>query len=516
MIPVLTADQLRAADAHTIAHEPIPSIGLMERAAQACTERILKARAQGLLRSGSEDGCTVVMGMGNNGGDGAVVARLLHRAGWRVQVVRVRHRQPASPDNAVNWRRCLEEGIPCTEVGEAEPFGLAGDGPIIDALFGTGLNAPLAGIAKRAVEAINATGREVISIDMPSGLFDGDNASNDPHAIVRATWTLTLEAPKPALLLPENQACVGRLSVVPIGLDGAFIRSMAPLLWLMEERDAVALLPPRPWHGHKGTFGHALLACGGQGRMGAAVLAVNAALRSGAGLVTAHVPRVGVPILQSVAPEAMCSADAHGEDIGPLPPLAPFTAIGAGPGLGTGPAVRDLLGQLFQEAGVPLVLDADALNVLAMEPALMERLPKGTVLTPHPREFDRIAARASGSGFERLHHARAFAAHRGCIVVLKGRYTAVCASDGSVFFNPTGNPGMAKGGSGDALTGLLTGLLAQGMEPLHAARLSVYLHGLAGDLAAGHKGMDGMTAMDLVHALPEAWRHLRNAAQEMA
>jgi len=515
MIPVLRAAQVREADARTIAREPIASIGLMERAATRCFERIMHHHARGAFGEVSTRSFLVVSGMGNNGGDGAVIARLLKDIGLPVRLVRVRHREEPSPDNATNFQRAADAGVPVSELGEGDgPLDIMEQDVVVDALFGTGLNAPAHGLAAAVIGRINAAHRPVVSIDLPSGLFAEDNAGNDPVRVVRATLTLTFEVPKLALLLPENAPFTGEWSIVPIGLDAGFISSLEVDHHVMEEADVLALLPDRPRYGHKGTFGHALIMAGGRGRMGAAMLATGAALRSGAGLVTAHVPGCGLDLMQRSCPEAMCSTDENGTLIGAMPTVAPYPAVGVGPGIGTAPETATVVKRLLQDARVPLVLDADALNILAANPTWTAFLPQGTILTPHPREFDRLAGSVPASGYERLERARDFARRNGCIMVLKGAWTAVCGPGGKVFFNPTGNPGMAKGGSGDALTGLLTGLLAQGCQPLRAALLGVYLHGLAGDLAARHRGMDGMTAGDLVAALPEAWQHLRNASQE--
>jgi len=280
------------------------------------------------------------------------------------------------------------------------------------------------------------------------------------------------------------------------------------------EQDASAMLRPRPQFGHKGTFGHALLIAGSAGRAGAAVLATRAALRSGTGLVTAHVPRGALDILQISCPVAMCSTSSTAAFVDCIPDLSQASAVGIGPGLGSDPDTALVLKRLIQETMVPMVLDADALNILAENRTWCAFLPPNTILTPHPKEFDRLEGSPAANGYQRLQRAREMARKQGVVVVLKGAWTAVCAPSGEVFFNSTGNPGMAKGGSGDALTGLLTGLLAQGYAPLQASLFGVYLHGLAGDLAALHKGMDGMHAGDLIDALPEAWKQLRNAGFE--
>lgn len=510
MLPILSAEQVRAADAHTIAHEPVASIDLMERAATRCTEHLLRHVARWRRDPVVPTPFIVVAGMGNNGGDGLVIARLLHQRGQPVRVVRVKHRDRPSEDHATNLERCMHAGVQVLDVGAGEVFPVIdGREVVVDALFGTGASVPLTGVAAEAVRWINAAGRPVVAVDLPSGLAADGEAGALDAAIVHADVTLTFEVPKPALLFAGNAPFVGHWEVVPIGLDRSFIRSLQVSGHVLERADAQTLLPARPWAGHKGTFGHALLIAGGEGHLGAAVLAARGALRSGCGLVTVQVPGHGGPVLQGAVPEAMVMADRDHAHISELPRLDVHRAVGIGPGLGTHADTAVVLKRLIQEATMSLVLDADALNLLAANPTWRAFLPPNTVLTPHPKEFDRLYGKPSVSGKERLGRAREMAVKDRCIIVLKGAPTAVCAPDGRVLFNSTGNPGMAKGGSGDVLTGLITGLLARGMSLMDASMLGVYLHGLAGDLAAAEVGMDGMTSGDLAAFLPAAWRNLR-------
>ncbi|MEX1133098.1 MAG: NAD(P)H-hydrate dehydratase [Flavobacteriales bacterium] len=517
MLPVLNAEQLRATDAHAMSSEPIASVDLMERAADHCAQRIIELLRQGAWGAHQDTGFLVIAGMGNNGGDGLVIARLLHGAGYRVRVIRCEYRQQASPDNAANWERLLAQGVQCISVQDASALlDIQPADVIIDAIFGTGLTEEVPSTVASLIHQVRKSDRPVVAIDLPSGLFAEDNTGIDHARIMRATLTLTLEFPKLALLLPENAAVVGVWELIPIGLDHEYASTLGSGYTMVLEQDASAMLRPRPQFGHKGTFGHALIVAGSTGRAGAAVLATRAALRSGTGLVTAHVPGGALDILQISCPEAMCSTSNLRGLVDALPDLSQASAVGIGPGLGSDPDTALVLKRLIQECVVPLVLDADALNILAENRTWRSFLPPGTILTPHPKEFDRMEGSPAESGYQRLQRARAMAGKEGVTVVLKGAWTAVCAPSGEVFFNSTGNPGMAKGGSGDALTGLLTGLLAQGYAPLQAAIFGVYLHGLAGDLGAMHKGMDGMHAGDLIDALPEAWKQLRNAGFEEA
>lgn len=509
MIPVLSPQMIREADAYTIANEPIAAVALMERAAAACAGQLEAAIRSG--RFGSVRSILVVSGMGNNGGDGLAMAVLLKQAGYAVAVALIIHAKQQSPENAVQQQRAVDAGVDVQECASANDLDRIGADLVIDALFGTGLRAALEGVAREAVVWMNSSGRPIVAIDMPSGLLAESNAGNDHEGIVRAALTLTIEVPKLSLLLPENAGFVGAWQLVPIGLHADFVRNCSTTYQLVEAHDVRALIKPRPRFAHKGSFGHALLIGGSLGRMGAMVLATKAALRSGAGLVTAVVPDEGLSALQIAAPEAMCHPGCGKEVLERLPSLDAYSSVAIGPGLSLQLTAGHVLEELLEQVNVPLVLDADALNIIAKQPALLHALPKNTVLTPHPKEFERLAGRAFATGYDRLQAARQAASDWNCHIILKGAYTAVCAPDGMVRFNPTGNSGMAKGGSGDALTGLLAGILAQGYSIGDACGLGAYLHGLAGDIAADQLGQHGMTAMDLVQDIPAAWRALSPA-----
>lgn len=504
MLPILSAEQIRQADAYTMAHEPIASIDLMERAAAACSRKMMESRVPDLP-------VVVMAGMGNNGGDGLAMARMLRAAGFQnVQVVVPHYKREGSPDFETNLRRTKETGLEVRLLEEGT--GLPEYSPqaqVVDALFGTGLTRPITGWLKGLIQDLNNRPNHVLAIDLPSGLFADSNEGNDPTAIIQADRTLTLELPKYALLLAENARFCGRWEVVPIGSDRAYIASLKTKMGVIEGADVAKLLPPRGRASHKGNFGHAWLLAGGPGKMGAALLAAKAALRSGCGLLTAHVPVDQDAVLHAAVPEAMASLD-EAAYLSTLPKFNKATAVGAGPGMGTEAASARMLKLLIQNAPAPLVLDADALNILAENRTWQAFLPPGTILTPHPKEFERMAGKAE-SGEHRLRLAKEMAVRLKAVLVLKGAYTAVCAPDGRTFFNTTGNPGMAKGGSGDVLTGIITGLRAQGLDPVAASLLGVFAHGRAGDLAAQYLGMDGMLPSDLIEQLPHGWEQLRRA-----
>lgn len=501
MIPILSAEQIRQADAHTIANEPISSIDLMERAAVACANRILDLLDHNVP-------VTVLAGMGNNGGDGLAIARLLHMGGHPVRVVVPRYKREGSADHRTNLERAQQAGVAVESLEEGADLPAFPEGTVvIDALFGTGLQRPITGWLKTWVVALNARPDRVWAIDLPSGLFAEGNADNDPEAIVQADRTFTLELPKLALLFADNARYTGEWEVLPIGLDRAFIATLEAEAIMLEQADVAALMRVRARTSHKGDHGHAWLLAGGEGKMGAALLAAKACLRAGCGTLTVHVPAGQDGVVHGSIPEAMVSCDGA-PNLSTLPKFGKAAAIGVGPGTGTDPGTARMLKLLIQEAPAPLVIDADALNILGEQRTWLAFLPKGTILTPHPKELERLVGKAAND-HERLMQARELARRLGGVVVLKGAYTAICAPDGKLFFNGTGNAGMAKGGSGDALTGILTALRAQGLDALSAALLGVHAHGLAGDLAAEELGMDGLLPSDLISKLPKAWMHLR-------
>ena len=501
---ILSPAAIRELDRATIEREPITSTALMKRAALAAFERLRHHYPT------DAHSFVVLCGPGNNGGDGWVIAGALRARAARVTVWAAQLGTP-SADNAHYAARYREgTGARVIDLHEGDPLPDLPDGAIlVDALFGSGLSRPVTGYWATLLDHINGSGARVVSIDLPSGLF-ADRATTG--AVIRATRTLTFQTPKLAFYGPDAAAATGgRWEVLDIGLDATALAG-APTDYYQLSAEALApLLRPRRPFDHKGTFGHALLVAGSRGKMGAAILCARAVLRAGAGLVTAQLPRCGYEIMQIAFPEAMCHIDRHRFLCTELPAdLTPYRTIAAGPGLGTDPLTADLLAELLDRYERPLVLDADALNLLARHPDWQSRLPANSILTPHPKEFERLFG-ATANDFARWERLRERAMRLGVFVVLKMGYTAIACPDGRVFFNPTGNPGMGTGGTGDVLTGVIAGLLAQRYSPLDAARLGVYLHGLAGDLAAETLTQEALLADDLIDHLGAAFRHLRGA-----
>lgn len=505
---ILAAAQIRALDQATMQEQGINSAQLMERAAGAFAKWFF-----GHLGQDEAGEVLILCGPGNNGGDGLAVARLLHQAGYAVRVALL-PAEKHSPDWQHN-RQHLPAAVPVREIDAAHLPAILPGIVVLDALFGTGLTRPLAGLAAALVAHLNAARARVVAMDIPSGLFSEAPQAAD-FAVVRATHTVSFGLPKLAFLLPQNAPFVGDWHVEDINLSERFIAEAATPWHYTNARTLTGALPARPKFSHKGTFGHGLLLAGSRGKMGAAVLAAGAGLRGGVGLLTVRVPAGGADILQISVPEAMTLADPHPDFLSELPDLQPYQAAAIGPGLGQAEPTLAVLRQLLAAAApaparprpLPLIIDADALNLLGQHRELLALLPENTVLTPHLKEFERLTEPARDD-YHRLELLREFAQRHRCLVVLKGAYTCLATPTGELHFNGSGNAGMATGGSGDVLTGLLLALRAHAQLPaFDAVRLGVYAHGRAGDLAAVHTGQAGLLAGDLV-------RHLGPALAEL-
>lgn len=503
---LLNARQMKELEEATIQQQDITSIELMERAAQKAAQFIS-------AHSPRHDRNVVVFaGPGNNGGDGLAIARLLAKQGYRnIQAFLFNTNNALCENCQANAARLREEcaAVQLTEITQQfEAPELEADTLIIDALFGSGIHKPLSGGYAALVKFINAAKAEVISIDLPSGLMCEDNTYNTPSAIVQADHTLAIGLPKLALILADNQTFTGKVHLLDIGLTDTHTElSEAPCYFITERSQVKAMLKPRPTFGHKGTFGNALLIAGKYGMAGAAILAARACLRSGVGKVTIHTPTSNIPILQTSVPEAVLKPDAD-ERIFTFPSATEsFQALAIGPGIGTDKRTVLAFIEQVSHTSAPLIIDADAINILGDHRGWIPQIPKGAIFTPHPGEMQRLGI-CNADSYSILLEAINTAKRHGFYIVLKGHYTAICTPEGRVYFNPTGNSGMATAGSGDVLTGILLALAAQGYPAENACRLGVYLHGLAGDLAARHIGEHSLTASDLIHYLPQAFLSL--------
>ena len=499
---ILSSAQLKELDKYTIIHEPIASIDLMERAARALTEAIVQ-------RWDKSFDIVVFAGPGNNGGDALAVARMLSKKGYRVEVFLFNTKGKLSEECQANLDRLKTCGsIYFTEIStQFDPPNLSEKHLVIDGLFGSGLNKPLNGGFAAVVKYINSSKAQVVAIDIPSGLMGEDNTYNVRTNIIRADVTLSIQLPKLSFLFPENEDIVGEWKMLDIQLKQSFIDSVPSDYSILEESEVRSLVKPRKRFAHKGTFGHGLLIAGSYGMAGASILSAKACLKSGIGLLTVHVPIHNHDLLQVTVPEAIVHTDIQERYFAQPTHLNKYSALATGPGLGREEDTALAMMEQIQGSNLPIVLDADAINILSTHRNWLSRLPKRCILTPHLGELERLIGKCLDT-YERLIKVKELASYLQSYIIVKGAWTCIVTPEGNFHFNPTGNPGMATGGSGDVLTGILLGLLAQGYSREEACKLGVYVHGMAGDIAAEEKTEISMTANDIIEALPIAWKKI--------
>lgn len=486
---------MKRLDEFTIEKEPISPIDLMERASGKCAEWIIS-------RISDQYVFHIFCGPGNNGGDGLAIARMLTERGYGMIVSAL---APKSEQCQINFDRLKHyKNVALTVITESSevPY-IDPRHIIIDALLGTGFTGITTGLVAEIIRKINLSGAPVISIDMPSGMHSDEPSLKSGNEIIKATDTLTFQYLKLALLAGENAPFTGSIQILDIGLKESGIDATGITNNLITENVIRALYKPKPLFSHKGTFGHSLLIAGGPGKMGAGILAAKGYLKSGAGLLSIVVPISEIQIIQIAVPEAM--ALVYDQSNPDLPSLNSYKAAGIGPGIGTGECATKLLDQFLEIKDIPVVLDADALNILSNNPDWIKRLPKGSVLTPHPGEFKRFAG-SWKDDFEKFELQKKLAMDYRIYIILKGKNTSIACPDGTLWFNHTGNPGMAKGGSGDILAGLILGLCASGYSSREACLIGTWLHGLAGDFASAHLTQEAMNATDIINFLPAAWK----------
>ena len=498
---IFTAAQIRACDAYTIYALGIRSDELMEIAAGKCLSWIKEHLPKDTL-------FVVLCGTGNNGGDGLALTRLLHQRGYGVKAFLLQFSGELSPDCKSNLQRLQGIGKDLVSIVPPDTFitDLQPHIVIIDAILGTGLSRPVTDWIAAFIGHLNQLPNKKIAIDIPSGL-PADMIPDKDATILKVQHTLSFQFYKRSFLHPESAVHAGDIHLLNIGLDNTFIKSTHSQYKTIEASDIAAIYRPRDPFGHKGTFGSVFMAGGSYGKMGAITLSARAALRAGAGLVTALVPGIGYHILQTAVPEVMCITNGN-LALENLDGWEQASAIGIGPGMSTDPKVIQAMSVFFDTCKTPVVIDADALNCIAKQPDLLAKLPKGSVLTPHPKEFSRLFGENTNSMIQ-LDNARIQAMRYNVNIVLKGHHTAVITTEGECWYNMTGNAGMATGGAGDVLTGIITGLLAQGYAPHEAAILGVYLHGVAGDLAAKELSQEALIAGDIIDYLGKAFLTLQ-------
>ena len=506
---ILTSSQLKELDKYTIAHEPIASIDLMERAAIALTNAIIR-------RWDKSFKMVVFAGPGNNGGDALAVARMLSQRGYHVEVFLFNTKGKLSEECQTNLERLKMCGsVYFTEIStQFDPPELTESHVVIDGLFGSGLNKPLSGGFAAVVKYINASKAQVAAIDIPSGLMGEDNTYNIRQNIVHADVTLSIQLPKLSFLFPENEDVVGEWELLDIGLKQSYIDATASPFSILGEEVIRPIIKPRKRFAHKGSFGHGLLIAGSYGMAGASILSAKACLRSGIGLLTVHTPIHNHDILQISVPEAIVQTDIHERYFAQPTDLSRYKAIAIGPGLGQEEDTALAMMEQIQGSNLPIILDADAINILSTHRNWLSRLPKRCILTPHLGELERLIGKCMDT-YERLTKVKELAAYLQSYIIVKGAWTTIVTPEGEYFFNPTGNPGMATGGSGDVLTGILLALVAQGYSREEACKLGVYIHGLAGDIAAEEMTETGMISSDIINALPNAWKKIRQTDRDI-
>ena len=514
---VVTAEQMREMDRLTIQKYGVPSLILMERAGQAIAQTILERFSRH-----AKKGVLVVAGKGNNGGDGFVVARVLKKKRIPCQVALLARRDQLSPDAAQNFSSFVRLKGQVSEIG-GDDMGVLGErarksGLVVDAILGTGVKSEVRGLYADAIHSINASGSPVVAVDIPSGVHTDTGV---PLSVaVRSALTVALGFAKRGEVIYPGIDYVGKLIVADIGIAAQAIAEVKPDTELLEPETVRSLVPRRAADTHKGSYGHVLVIAGSRGKTGAAILASRAAMRSGAGLTTLAAPRSLNNIFASSLIEVMTEPlrENSGEEIESLGDqewgrlLERKDVLLFGPGIGVAPATQTNLRWLLRNLAIQWVIDADGLNNLALEIDRLKQAKTAPVLTPHPGEMARLTGKSTAEvNRDRVEIARSFALEHGCHVVLKGARTVIATAGGKVFINPTGNPGMASGGMGDALAGILAALLAQGLTPENAMKLGVYLHGFVGDRMAASKGGIGLIASDIIEGLPEGLQAVASA-----
>jgi NAD(P)H-hydrate epimerase len=496
---VFSCNQIQQIDKYTIVNEPIMSIDLMERASIAAMEWI--SRNYPYLKL-----VAIFSGPGNNGGDGIAIARLLLSIGFNVKLY-ILDSDNYSEDNRKNQVRLIDQGLinPIFIKSNCDLPSFDYSTLVIDCLFGSGLTRPLTGLSAQLVNHINKFHTQIVSIDIPSGLFGEENPFPNTNVCIKAKTTITFQFPKLSFFMPENLQFVGNWEILEIGLHKNIVDEMSTQFYYIDNDFIKSLSLKRNKFDHKGKFGHSLIIAGSYGMFGAAVLATQACIRSGVGLLTVHVPSLAYSTIQETVPEAIVSVDISPSSFSNISSVESFSSIGIGPGMGMHPETIIGFKNLITKTKCPLVIDADGINVLAQNPDLLYKLPKYTIITPHVGEFDRLFGR-SVSSFQRLKLAIVNASKYNLVIVIKGAHSQIVCPDGRVFFNSSGNPGMATAGSGDVLTGIITSLVGQGLNQVHAAIMGVYMHGKAGDLAAENGSKTILIASDIVNNIAKAFK----------
>lgn len=499
---IFTVENIRLADLYTIQNEPISSVQLMERASSLCAEWIFS-------NCKHHTKFAIFCGNGNNGGDGFAIARMLYLKGFDVDVFINKEQLKFSDDALINYNRLKDiSGISVIDFHEISKYNFDEKTVIIDALFGTGLSRNPEGIFKEVIEVLNSKSNPKISIDVPSGLF-ADQINDENSTIFKADYTLIFQFWKKTFLHPETGSFTGKVIVLDINLAKEFIENTSTDDFVIDDDVFQNIFKIRQEFAHKGTYGKLIIVGGSYGKIGAVVLATKSALKTGSGLTFVLAPNCGYEILQTSVPEAMFM-DGGEKKIHQIEKVE-NTVYGIGPGLGTEKETKKALLEFLENHQSPLILDADALNIISKDKSYLKLIPKKSIITPHPKEFERLFGKTENS-FERLDLAKTKAKELGIYIVLKDHHTQMVTPEGKVFYNITGNSGLAKGGSGDILTGIITSLLAQKYSEQEAAILGVWLHGKAADFAAEKYSKEAMQPTDVIDEISNVFLHLNKKA----
>lgn len=497
---LFNAKQIYKADQITIKQQGITSDELMERAA------IQLFNWLHFRLKGAPVKIHLFCGIGNNGGDGIALARHLLENGYTITVYVINYSEKRSMDFLINLDRLKEKSFwpSIINAGDGLPE-IGKEDIVVDAIFGIGLNRTPDAWVNKLIDHLNGSKAFILSIDIPSGLFTAQGPM-DYSTIIKSNYVLSFQTPKLVFFLPETGPFIEQWEVLDIGLDPEYLKATETDFELMGRNEILTIYKPREKYAHKGTFGHTLIVGGSYGKIGAVCLATRAALLVGSGLVTALVPKIGYTILQTALPEIMVLTDAHENTISNIHLEINPTVIGIGVGMGVAGETVTAFSNFLDRNKHPLVIDADGINILSQHKALLNKLPEQTVLTPHPKELERLIGKWRDD-FDKIGKAMAFSIKFNCIVVIKGAHTMVIYHKKG-YVNTTGNPGMATAGSGDVLTGVISGLLAQGYDPLNAARFGVYIHGKAGDIAVEKMGYQALSASHITEYLGKAFLDL--------
>ena len=499
MLKILSGNDIKNLDRYTIEKQNITSLKLMDRAVNVFLNWYTSNYS-------SKENINIFCGVGNNGGDGLQAACILKEKGYKVEIYIVGDFKRFTKECLYHLKNAKNKKIKIVSITNESKSQISKSDIIIDAIIGSGLSRKLNASTSKLVDYINSSNSTIISIDIPTGIPANSYIKSN---FIKANFTLTFQLPKLSFYMPEYSNYIGKIIVLDIGLEKTFIENADGIASFIEERDIKNKMLFRPNNSHKGNFGHGLIIAGSRGKMGACLLALRAALKSGIGLLTCYTTKKGEIIVQTSVPEAMTIVDNEMDAISSFPPLDSYSVVGIGPGIGTSNITINMLEDFFKNINVPVVIDADAINIIASNKEILNSIPENSVLTPHPKEFKRLVGEYVDSS-KRIELQKVLSKKYKVNILVKGAYSTMTNSSGELFINSTGNPGMATGGSGDVLTGIITGLIGRGYSPFDAMIIGVFIHGFSGDISKGELGEESLMASDLIDNLPRSFKKIIN------